>query len=130
LLKERFFLFEKWFSLVICRQPNMPNQENSSFEELQTAAKALPVQRSYIRPMAINASLMGLPHEQLAALFGVNEESVSLGLDVLINGVSMGLQKVPRSWPDGQDEEKRKAFIELIKKFIGDHGVDLWFLEE
>ena len=38
--------------------------------------------------------------------------------------------KVPRPWPDGQDEEKRKAFIELIKKFLGDQGVDLWFLDE
>jgi len=31
---------------------------------------------------------------------------------------------------DGQDEEKRNAFIELIKKFIGDQGVDLRFFDE
>jgi transposase len=38
--------------------------------------------------------------------------------------------KVSRPWPDGQDEEKRKAFIELIKKFLGDQDVNLWFLDE
>jgi len=38
--------------------------------------------------------------------------------------------KVPHPWPDGQNEEKRKAFIQLIKKFLGDQGVDLWFLDE
>ena len=38
--------------------------------------------------------------------------------------------KVPRSWPDGQDEEERKAFIEQIREFLKDHGIDLWFLDE
>ena len=38
--------------------------------------------------------------------------------------------KVPRPWPDGQDEEKRKAFIELIRKWLSDRGIDLWFLDE
>ena len=38
--------------------------------------------------------------------------------------------KVPHPLPDGQDEEKRKAFIELIEMFLGDQGVDLWFLDE
>ncbi|MGA8831342.1 MAG: winged helix-turn-helix domain-containing protein [Desulfomonilaceae bacterium] len=32
--------------------------------------------------------------------------------------------KVPRPWSDGQDEEERKALIELIKKLLGDQ--DVW----
>ena len=40
-------------------------------------AKASPVQRSYIRLMAIKALIMGLPHERVGALFGVNDDSVS-----------------------------------------------------
>jgi transposase len=38
--------------------------------------------------------------------------------------------KVPRSWPNGQDEEERKAFLELIRVFLGDPDIDLWYLDE
>jgi transposase len=147
--------------------------------------------------MAIKALTMGIPHEQVAALFDVNEDSVSRwvrrfnerGIDGLTEGQRSGRPskirgeqgnayrelilhlesadethwtgrkfhgyltnncqleagystlmrwlhdegfrlKVPRPWPDGQDEEKRKAFIELIKKWLCDQGIDLWFLDE
>ncbi|MGO8822902.1 MAG: hypothetical protein ACLQO6_17000 [Desulfomonilaceae bacterium] len=47
---------------------------------MEIAAKASPVQRSYIRLMAIKALIMRLPHEQqVAALFGVNEDSFPVG---------------------------------------------------
>jgi hypothetical protein len=35
---------------------------------------------------------------------------------------------VPRSWPNGQDEEKRKAFVDLLRILLGDPEIDLWFL--
>lgn len=38
--------------------------------------------------------------------------------------------KVPRPWPNGQDEEKRKAFVESLKVFLEDQGIDLWFPDE
>ena len=38
--------------------------------------------------------------------------------------------KVPRSWPNGQDEAKRKAFIELLKTFLTDPDTDVWFLDQ
>jgi transposase len=66
-----------WFSLGVSRQRNIPNQENCTLEELETAARAAPIQRTYTRLMAIKALVMGLPHEQVAALFDVNEDSVS-----------------------------------------------------
>lgn len=179
------------------RQRNMPNRENCSLEELETAAKAAPIQRTYTRLMAIKALAMGFSHEQVAALFGVNEDSVSRwvrrfnerGIDGLTEGPRSGRPprikadrtqeyrelvlhpetvnethwtgrkfhgyltkhceleagystlmrwiqnegvrlKVPRPWPDGQDEEKRKAFIRLIRDLLGDQGIDLWYLDE
>lgn len=179
------------------RKRNMPNRENCTLEELETAAKAAPIQRTYTRLMAIKALSMGFPHEQVATLFSVNEDSVSRwvrrfnqrGIDGLTEGPRSGRPpkikgdraqeyrdlmerpesvnethwtgrkfhgyltkhcrleagystlmrwlhdegfrlKVPRPWPDGQDEEKRKAFIELIRKWLGDQGIDLWFLDE
>ena len=38
--------------------------------------------------------------------------------------------KVIRSWPNGQDEEKRKDFVDLLRILLGDSGIDLWFLDE
>jgi putative transposase len=179
------------------RQRNIPNQENCTLEELETAAKAASIQRTNLRLMAIKALTMGIPHEQVAVLFGVNEDSVSRwvrrfnerGIDGITEGPRSGRPpkirgnrtqefrelilhpeqvkethwtgrkfhgyltthcqleagystlmrwlhdegfrlKVPRPWPDGQDEEKRKAFIELIRQWLRDQGIDLWFLDE
>lgn len=179
------------------RQRNMPNRENCTLEELETAAKAASIQRAYTRLMAIKALAMGFPHEQVAALFGVNEDSVSRwvrrfnerGIDGLTEGPRSGRPpkikgeqsdeyrelvlhpervnethwtgrkfhgyltsscqqevgystlmrwlhdegfrlKVPRPWPDGQDEEKRRAFMTMVREFLRDQGIDLWFLDE
>jgi transposase len=38
--------------------------------------------------------------------------------------------KVPRPWPDRQDEELRQAFREKLRTLSEDEGVDLWFGDE
>lgn len=38
--------------------------------------------------------------------------------------------KVPRSWPDRQDEAKRAAFLEQLKVYLADPEIDLWYLDE
>jgi transposase len=38
--------------------------------------------------------------------------------------------KVPRPWPNGQDEEKRKAFVEGLKVYLADPELDIWYLDE
>ena len=38
--------------------------------------------------------------------------------------------KVPRPWPDRQDEEKRRAFVEQLKTYLKDPEVDIWYLDE
>ncbi|MFH0958459.1 MAG: IS630 family transposase [Pseudomonadota bacterium] len=179
------------------RQRNIPNRENCTEKELDTATNAAPTLKSHKRLMAIKALFMGLTHEQVAELFSVNQDSVSRwvrrfnqrGIDGLIEGPRAGRPskisseradeyrelvlhpeqvnethwtgrkfhgylttrcqleagystlmrwiynegfrlKVPRSWPDGQDEEKRKSFIELIRKLLNDQGIELWFSDE
>lgn len=166
-------------------------------EDLEIAANATPGRRNYVRMMAIKALILGVSHEQVAALFDVSLDSVSRwvrwfnqrGIDGLIERRHTGrppkidaqrgkeyeavvlhpetvnethwtgkkfhgyltkhcqlevgystvmrwlnnegiVLKVPRSWPDGQDEEKRKAFILLITELLKDQGIDLWFLDE
>lgn len=38
--------------------------------------------------------------------------------------------KVPRPWPNGQDEEKRQAFIEKLKTYLKDPETEIWYLDE
>jgi len=38
--------------------------------------------------------------------------------------------KVPRPWPDRQDEEKRELFIERLQEFLKDENVELWYGDE
>ncbi|MCP3876529.1 MAG: IS630 family transposase [Desulfobacteraceae bacterium] len=38
--------------------------------------------------------------------------------------------KVPQTWPDRQDEEKRKVFLEELELLYKDRKVDIWFQDE
>ena len=38
--------------------------------------------------------------------------------------------KVPQPWPDRQDEQKRKAYREELKKLCQQSDVDIWFADE
>ena len=38
--------------------------------------------------------------------------------------------KVPQPWPDRQDEQKRKAYREELKKLCRQSDVDIWFADE
>lgn len=39
-------------------------------------------------------------------------------------------RRVPRPWPEGQDEDKRAAFLKQIKPLCQDPSVELWFCDE
>ena len=179
------------------RQPNMPNAENCSLEELDIAAGAAVSLRSHVRMMAIKALLLGISHDQVAKLYDTTRRNLcrwidrfnTSGIDGLIQKPRLGRPrkitpekrtkyielvqrpdradethwtgkkfhgyltkkldeqigyrtvvrwlheqgfrlKVPRSWPNRQDEEKRYAFVELLRILLGDPEIDLWFLDE
>lgn len=38
--------------------------------------------------------------------------------------------KVPRSWPERQDQEKREAFLEQLRGYLEDPDIDIWYLDE
>lgn len=38
--------------------------------------------------------------------------------------------KVPRSWPNGQDERQRKAFVQWLADSLTDPDTDHWFLDQ
>lgn len=177
--------------------PNIPNAENCSLAELQTAAQAAVSRRSHVRMMAIKALLLGVTHDQVAALCSFTRRTLSRwierfnqsGIDGLIEQRHTGRPpkitpeqsteyeelirhperadqthwtgkkfhgyltkdldreigyrtavrwlhdsgfrlKVPRPWPNNQDEEKRNAFLEQLKGYLTDPEIDIWYLDE
>ena len=93
----------------------MPNRENCSQLELQTAAKAAPIQRTNLRLMAIKALTMGITHEQVAVLFGVNEDSVSRWIRRFNERGIDGITEGPRSGrPPKIKPEQSRQYSELI----------------
>jgi transposase len=175
----------------------MPNAENCSMSDLDIAAAASPSQRGHNRLLAIRALMLGISHNQVAALFCINRRTLlnwihrfnEQGIDGLIERPRSGrpraikpdhvekikeiiekpellgfnhltakkihgylrneLQqkvgystvvrcihengyalKVPRSWPEKQNQEQREAFVEQLKDYLDDPEIDLWFLDE
>lgn len=59
------------------RPANMPNAENCSLAELDTAANAAVSKRSHIRLMAMKMLIMGITHHQVSTLFNISLRTLS-----------------------------------------------------
>lgn len=181
----------------MARLANIPNRENCTLKELETASRAAASLKSHVRMMAIKALMLGLSHDQVARLYDTTRRNLSRwvgrfnqrGIDGLLDRPRSGRPpkitaektaafvdlirhpeladethwtgkkfhgyltqtleeeigyrtvvrwlheqgfrlKVPRSWPNGQDEEKRKAFVEFLKVLLCDSETDAWFGDE
>ncbi len=176
---------------------HIPNAENATRAELETAAKVGPTQKDSNRFRAIIALIMGIEHAQVAELFSISELTLRRwiirfnrqGIDGLIDEKRSGRPrkipvehvencldllehpekveevhwtgrkfhgylkdqldfelsyrtvlrffrehnyrlKVPRSWSDKQDEQKRKAFRKQLGTLLQDAEIELWFGDE
>jgi transposase len=79
------------------------------------AAKAAPIQRTNLRFMAIKALTRGLPHQQVATLFGVNEDSVSRWLKRFNERGIDGLTEGPRSGrPPKKGGKRSDEYCKLV----------------
>jgi transposase len=38
--------------------------------------------------------------------------------------------KVPQPWPDRQNEAEREAFVRLLREWLADPNIDIWYLDE
>ena len=186
---------ELCFHIFMSRVSPMPNAENCSLSELETAAQAAVSKRSHIRMMAMKALFFDVSHDQVAGIYSVSRRTLlrwikrfnDSGIDglteksrcrrprkikpqqaaeyreLIINPdkvqqthwtarkfhgyLSDHLQqkigyrtvvrwlheqgfrlRVPQSWPDRQDESKRKAFIEQLKAYLQDPEIELWYM--
>lgn len=183
--------------MVMSRPANMPNAENCTLAELDTAAQAAASKRSHVRMMAIKTLVLGVSHDQVAAIYSITRKTLSRwihrfndrGIDGLVERSRSGrpatispeqsvayreliqhpqranqhhftarkfqgyltehLQqevgyrtvvrwlhdqgfclKVPRPWPERQDEEKRNAFILQLQTYLSDPNIEVWYLDE
>src|SRR4030042_5285151 len=102
-----------WFMLGMARPPNMPNAENCSLAELDTAAGAAASKRSHVRLMAVKALLLWFASDQVAALYSVSLRTLSrwvgrfnrLGIDGLIEGPRAGRHRRISQEQSAQYEE-------------------------
>jgi transposase len=181
----------------MARQATLPNAENCSLAELETAMKCSPRLPAFVRMQAIRALLTGFTHQQVADLSQKTRGTIvgwvkrfnESGIDGLIDQPRSGRPravtpeqsaqyqdlidhpdragqthwtarkfhghirdelehevgystivrwlrhagyrlKVPQPWPDRQDEEARQAFVEQVRAWLQDSGIDLWYMDE
>ena len=90
--------------------------------------------RDLLLPVLENPAQAGQVHWTGVKLHGYLKEQLQMEL-----GYSTTLRwlhemnfhlRVPRPWPERQDEEKRKVFLEELKLLGRDPGVELWFSDE
>jgi transposase len=95
----------------------MPNAENCSMSELDVASGATPTKRGHNRLMAMRALILGISHDQVAALFQIDRRTLlnwihrfnEQGIDGLVDRPRRGR---PRVIPAEQTEHLK----ELIEK--------------
>lgn len=86
------------------------------------------------RKLIEDPSLAGMTHWTGRKFHGYLKEQ--LDLEVGYSTVIRWLHeenytlKVPRPWPDRQDEALRKAFQERLKQWLVDEEVELWYMDE
>lgn len=87
-----------------------------------------------IEQFLLHPELAGETHWTLVKLHGYLKKSLNeqISYPTLCRYVHrLGFsQIVPRSWPEKQDEEERKTFIENLKEILRDPANQVWFCDE
>ncbi|MEO6183298.1 MAG: IS630 family transposase [Verrucomicrobiota bacterium] len=94
----------------------------------------LPALRELLEPVLKNPAQAGQVHWTAVKLHGFLKEKLAIELGYRttvrwLHELDFHL-RVPRLWPERQDEEKRKVFLEQLRSWTADDTVELWFLDE
>ncbi len=99
------------------RQAHMPNPENCSLAELETAINCAPARQSHVRLTAIHALLIGIPHDQVAALFYKSRRTLQNWVRRFNNAGIDGLIDRPRTGaPRKITPEQSARYQQLIER--------------
>lgn len=90
--------------------------------------------RDLLEPVLKDPSQAGQVHWTAVKLHGYLKEHLAMELGYRttvrwLHEMDFHL-RVPRLWPERQDEEKRKLFLEQLRSWTADDQVELWFLDE
>jgi transposase len=95
--------------------PVQPNPDNCTLAELETAMKATPLQRSFVRMQAIRALLMGFDHDSAAKLHNVTRHTINQWIRRFNSQGIDGLIERPRTGRPGKITLAQSArYKELI----------------
>lgn len=94
----------------------------------------LHVVRDLLEPVLKDPSQAGQVHWTAVKLHGYLKEhlAIALGYRTTVRWLhEMDFHlRVPRLWPERQDEEKRRLFLDPLRSWTADDKVELWFLDE
>jgi transposase len=90
--------------------------------------------RELLEPVLQDPAKAGQVHWTAVKLHGYLKEKLAIELGYRttvrwLHELDFHL-RVPRLWPERQDEEKRKVFLEQLHSWTADDKVELWFLDE
>jgi transposase len=90
--------------------------------------------RDLLVPVLENPAQAGQVHWTGVKVHGYLKEQLAIDLGYRttirwLHELNFNL-RVPRPWPEGQDEQKRKEFLEQLHKLTEDSKVTLWFSDE
>lgn len=90
--------------------------------------------RTLLEPVLKDPSQAGQVHWTAVKLHGFLKEKLAIALGYRttvrwLHELDFHL-RVPRLWPERQDEAQRKVFLEQLRSWTADDKVELWFLDE
>jgi transposase len=90
--------------------------------------------RTILEPVLQNPASVGQVHWTAVKLHGYLQEKLAMELGYRttvrwLHELDYHL-RVPRLWPERQDEEKRRGFLEQLAGWTADETTELWFLDE
>jgi transposase len=95
----------------------MPNAENCSLAELNVAAQAAPTKQSHNRLMAIRALLLGISHDQVAALYNKTRRTLSIWIKHFNEqGIDGLIERHRHGRPRKISQEQTPTYLELIEQ--------------
>jgi transposase len=96
--------------------PIRPNAENCSRAELETAMRAAPTQRSFVRMKAIHTLLRGVDHAAVARFLDITRQTLNQWIKKFNQRGIDGLIDAPRSGrPAHINQEQKQKYRELIE---------------
>jgi transposase len=96
--------------------PIWPNAENCSLAELETAMRAAPTQRAFVRMKAIHTLLRGFNHAAVAGFIDVTRETLNQWIKNFNERGIDGLIDAPRSGrPSHISDDQKQHYRQLIE---------------